>query len=187
MYPAGCGRQYIWFAKWLDGSQKHEYNGKEWMILDFTKLRRQTLSQFGLLGVGRDLYYDVDTGLFHINDLQLSFAYGDVDFSRLGRYEDVISYKEAHCDMLDRSEVGIDSFNFGYKKNILFNDVTYSIKSIFQVLPDHRMFLHFQITASEDVQETFRITQFKDGMSRTTPFDAPLKKGFAGKLTLEVK
>lgn len=185
MYPQNCDQKFVWFAEWLDGARKQEFDGADWIILDFQKLRRQMLSRFGLLGEGRKIYYDVSTGDFNIDGIQISISYGEYDFSKVGRFEDVISYKEAHSNF--RGATYIDSFNFGYKRTFVYEDVKFSIKFIYTVPHNEgKEILTIHIVADKDMQQSLCVKQTKDGKTTINKFSAPLKAGYGGKINLEV-
>ncbi|MFF3150985.1 hypothetical protein ACFVRU_57195, partial [Streptomyces sp. NPDC057927] len=68
-------QDFLWMANFINGQKLCEYDIKTHEKNDFHKINKDLLSRFGLFGQGMDLYFDVNTGKFNINGLEILLSY----------------------------------------------------------------------------------------------------------------
>ena len=127
-------RRYIWFAKYFDDSCLYEFDnvGKEG---DFTKVDKDSLKEFGIIGHGSKIWFNSDNGVIQIlNPGQTVpstigfYLTDDKDelirlTNRNDRYKDIIQYKFGGIWLDPRgaettNDMSADQHFFGYKTEI---------------------------------------------------------------------
>ena len=157
IYPE---QEYIWYCKKNNNSYIYEYdNDKHETMFDY--LDKANIVEFGLLGNGITFSFDVDSGIFYINDkaLDMDLYIGAKEIKPIGA-KDIIEYKMAHTDgimqggRLKRYVRNIDGYFVGYKMS-LDNGVYYQANIGIPVTGnDRRPFIGFKISAPK--KSTFK-------------------------------
>lgn len=183
-------QDFIWMAEYNDGKyfSEFDYNTKE--KNDFYLIQKHKLSTFGLIGNGFKLRFDVTTGSFFVNNTSINISYviDGVEhmltglFRGLNAFNDIISYKNAYsdADLKDSSGVfssHIEQYNFGYKKQLIINDVNIRFQAIMCIPNNSPAYIEFKLVSDKDLDGTLRIKRAGGFLQE---IDAPLKANIAG-------
>lgn len=187
---------YIWVANYDDNTALTEYDLQTKKSNDFYSINKNKLINFGIIGQGSQLYYNVANGVFHINQDRFSVSYisNDDEFPLTGRallYNDIIQFKNgsSEANLNTRAKEGkfknsIDCFNFGYKKAMNLNDVNINYQCIFSLPTDDIAYLQIKVTSDQDLNGQLVIR--KNGLV-IDQIVAPLKANHAGLINWELR
>lgn len=182
-------QDFLWMVDYLDGKSLCEYDLLTTQRNDFYKINKSMIDKFGLIGHGMKLYVDSNTGMLNLNGLQLLFSYmvGDKEYSLTGFgngfYTDIISYKDAYTDAdivnpNQQYSSHIHTYNFGFKKKLVFGDGTEFALQIVCAIPRNRpAYLDIKIVSNQDLDGNLYIKKV-GRIAESIP--APLKSGHAG-------
>lgn len=189
-------QKFIWVADYYDDTNLTEYDLQTKKPNDFYSIDRDKLINFGLIGKGSQLYYNVANGVFHINQDRFAIAYAtnDEELPLTGRaflYNDHIQFKNGYSeatlntkDKEGKFKNSIECFNFGYKKNMSLNEVNINYQCIF-TLPDREIpFLQIKVTSDKDLNGRLIIRKNNIIVDQ---IDAPLKANHSGLINWELR
>lgn len=182
------GMDFLWMCNYINDKKLCEYDFKTYKRSDFYKINKQLLKSFGLFGHGMDLFFDVNSGKFNLNGLELLFSYQEENGKTYeltgynnGLYNDIITYKDAWTDakiMHDgKFSNQIHQYNFGFKKKLIFNDdVEFAFQVICCIPYNKPAYLEFKIVPNKDLKGQLiikKIGKISDAI------EVPLKEGYA--------
>lgn len=178
------GQDYIYFAKYFDGKILYEYD-EDLNHLDFNSIEKGKVKQFGLIGNGIKLYWDIPTGIFHIgkNEYGIRITNGSLELPQYGIQKDLITFKMAHTDSLvsggSTKSLGniIDSYFVGFKMNVetAFVQILFSIPINGE---DLRPFFAVRISNKQDSKYTAELLGLNgEDSSKFSKQDINLKDG----------
>lgn len=182
-------QDFAWLAEYLDGSSLCEFNPITKEKNDYYMINRKFVKKFGLIGHGVKMFFETETGLFSLNNLQLLLSYkvNDKDYPLTGYgngdYTDIITYKDAYTDanIINPSHQfvsHIHQYNFGFKKKLSFADGSEFALQIVCCIPyNSNAYLEIKIVPNQDLDGELYIK--KIGKIAET-IHAPLKSDHAG-------
>lgn len=171
------GIDYIWYAKYNDNSFKYEANeDKNRTEFDSVYCDRDKIKEFGLIGEGKRISYQLDTGIISNTDINgsdhdhflfsLSTDNGTVDITNNpdANYTDFTARKYIHADISLGQEVYdlvpkvADPIAFGYTTNIECDEIKVKVEVLYFVYT-HGEEIQVSLTPEEDLSAdlTFRI------------------------------
>ncbi|GAA4881704.1 hypothetical protein GCM10023310_72160 [Paenibacillus vulneris] len=186
-------QDFIWIAAYADGTFLSEYNYDTKAENSFYFIDRSQLLRFGLIGYGMNMYYEVFGGVYKIAGQMIEIFYrvNDKEYALTGQqmmYNDIITYKnaEATFDLMNRNGAAtstITQYNFGYKQNILIDDVQFGFKTICSVPYGQPVYLNVRLVANQDMNGVLCIK--KNGVY-VAEIDAPLQENIHSELNWQV-
>lgn len=189
-------QDFVWLAEYYNGNGICEFDFKTKQKNDFYKIDRSLVSKFGLIGQGMKLYFDVSTGFFNLNGSQIIMTYKTKDREyhltghKIGLYNDIITYKDAHTDANLRNPnekfvSHIHQYNFGYKKKLSFDDgLELNFQAIVSLPYNSPASMEIKIVPNMDLEGELYIKRVG---AITEPIQAPLRKGYAGMTNWTIK
>jgi len=189
-------QSFIWVADYYDNTYLSEFDLNTKEPKSFYDINRNKLVQFGLIGEGSQVYFDVANGTFNINGHRITISYATENFEypltgRAVLYNDVITFKEAvsDADIFTRSSDGrfshfISSFNVGYKKQMELEDVDINFQAILTVPLNAPSYMQIKICSNKDLDGELIIRL--NGLI-SEKIHAPLKENMAGMINWEIK
>lgn len=156
-------QDFIWLADYSDGTSVSEFNSITSEKNNFYMIDKSKLIRFGMIGQQMKLYFDIDTGMFYLNGLQvlLSYKTKDREYNLTGygngSYNDIITYKDAYTDANLFNPNGkfvshIHQYNFGFKKKLVFDDgVEFAFQSIMSIPYNTKAFMEFKLVSNVDM------------------------------------
>lgn len=190
--PNGLTQDFTWLAEYIDSTYMSEFDYRTLTKNDFYLINRFNLAKFGLVGQGMKLFFDVNTGMFNLNDHVLNFSYATEDneyrftgSNAHGFYSDIITFKDAHSDAdltnntISRGySTNIHQYNFGYKKKFAFDDGTIFNFQVLVCLPYNKpAYVEIKIVPNKNLDGNLLI---KKVGAMTEKIEAPLNKEYAG-------
>lgn len=187
MYDIKAGRRFLWLANYGD-IVDCEYIDGVWKRFD--DINKAALVTFGLCSASNTVYFDANTGAFHLGAAKLEIIYGKYNLTNTGRCEDIIHYKSAHTNYKPNciTPVYDNEFAYGYKKKVTLEGINFSLKFIHCLPgdgPNSELFT-IQITADQNLDAQLIIRQTHNGQISETTFQAPLRANRAGKINLAI-
>ena len=168
------GIDYIWYAKYKDNSFKYEADDdKNKTSFDSVYKDRDKIKEFGLIGEGQRISYQLDTGLISMTDIN-GFDNDDFEF-RLrtdngtvnitenpdADYTDFTARKYVHADISLGQEVHnvipeINQIAFGYTTNIKCDGINVKVeilylKGILYLNHEDREVIKVSLTPDQDL------------------------------------
>jgi hypothetical protein len=137
--PMGEVQPFIWFAKYNDDSLFTEFE-EDKKENEFSKIDKENLKEFGILGKGVKFYYSAKDGIIWLKDVKGNGNYFEFylkdeneniiklsDRNDDKKYNDIVQYKGFHQDFELKSKnalhgLVIDSYHIGYKYDINIED-----------------------------------------------------------------
>lgn len=190
-------QSFIWVADYYDNTYLSEFSFDAHKSNSFYDIQREKLIQFGLIGSGSQVYFDVANGIFSINGhrIMVSYKTDTKEYPITGRtilYNDIITYKEAVSDAdfitkraaNGRFQHAITSFNIGYKKKMELEGVNINFQNILTIPCNEALYLQIKISADQDLNGSLIIR--RDGII-VDKIEAPLIKEMAGIINWEIK
>lgn len=185
-------RHYMWVSEYLDGNIQTEFEGNKHN--KFTDIEKQELLNFGMVGLGNRVYYEVGTGKFKINGSEIEIVYRTDDWqynltNQMVLYNDVIQYKDCFATLNAMQDTGssasnIASYNFGYKVKFDSNNKEFNFKAVVKLPLNQQPHINLRLVCNEDMNGVLLIKQ--DGIV-INQFKAPLRKGFGGEINWMIK
>lgn len=150
---------YIYFAEYLDDTPTlYEYDDeKKWN--QFKNIDQPKVKNFGLIGNGLKIYFNLSTGLFHMGNkiflLRIKSDNNTVKYDKTDK--DLITFKNAHADCTFSGQSlapVIDSFCVGYKMNVsnVFIEILFYIPMTGR---DRRPY--FTVKISDKIDRTYTV------------------------------
>ena len=97
-------QHFMWYAEYKDGTMDTEFKA-DLSETPFDNIKRDQLKQFGLMGNGGRIYFDIKDGIIHLGggiDLKLSANLNGVDFNITKNhkldYSNIIQFKKGVYD-----------------------------------------------------------------------------------------
>lgn len=192
--PVGS-QSFIWVAQYYDGTYLSEFDLDKKTPNDFYSVDKSKVVKFGLIGEGSQIFFDVGTGVFTVNNHRLSISYeaNGIEYPLTGRalvYNDIISYKDAVSDAspFTRGEGAfthsILQFNVGYKKKMELSGASINFQCLFSVPADASAFLQIRISTDQDMDGKLVIR--RNGVV-VDEIHAPLKADMSGNLNWTIR
>lgn len=143
------GIDYIWYAKYNDNSFKYESDdSKNITNFDSVYHDRDKIKEFGLIGDGKKISYQLNTGLIAKTDMNgnisndFHFTLGtdsgtvNITSNPSASYTDFTARKYVHADVSLGQEVHdvipkVDMFAFGYTTNIECDEAKIKVEILF--------------------------------------------------------
>lgn len=176
----------IWVAEYADGTHLAEFDLSTHEENWFRDIEKEKLIEFGLIGCGHKMYFEVIGGRFHMTGRTIAFEYkiGEISYPLSGlweSYSDIISYKDAASTLNPNGGVAnqITQYNFGYKKQLKINGVNVKFQAVCHLPYDAPIRFHFRLVSDSELNGQLVIV--KDNW-HTETFDAPLKENVGGEL-----
>lgn len=164
------GIDYIWYAKYKDNSFKYEADeNKNKTEFDSVYKDRDKIKEFGLIGEGRRISYQLDTGAISNTDINgsdyddfhfsLSTDNGTVDITNNPDviYTDFTARKYIHADISLGQEVHdlvpkvADPIAFGYITNIECDEIKVKIEVLYFTYKYGGEEIQVSLTPEEDL------------------------------------
>lgn len=164
------GIDYIWYAKYKDNSFKYEADeNKNKTEFDSVYKDRDRIKEFGLIGEGRRVSYQLDTGLLSNTDINgndyddfhfsLSTDNGTVDITENpdADYTDFTARKYIHADISLGQEVHdlvpkvADPIAFGYITNIECDEIKVKVEVLYFTYKYGGEEIQVSLTPEEDL------------------------------------
>ena len=162
------GINYIWYAKYKDDSFKYEADdNKNKTEFDSVYKDRDKIKEFGLIGEGKRISYQLDTGL--ISNTEMSWNYHDDFQFKLSTdngtvnitenpdadYTDFTARKYVHADISLGQEVHdvipeIGQIAFGYTTNIECDGINVKVEILYLIYED-REEIKVSLTPDQDL------------------------------------
>lgn len=176
------GINYIWYAKYKDDSFKYEADeNKNKTEFDSVYKDRDKIKEFGLIGEGQRLSYQLDTGLISNTDINgndhddfqfsLSTDNGTVNITENpdADYTDFTARKYVHADISLGQEIHdvipeIGQIAFGYTTNIKCDGINVKVEILYLIgvlylNHEDREVIKVSLTPDQDLDSdlTFRL------------------------------
>lgn len=193
-YCIDDSQDFMWVAEGIKGNLQSEFeiDGSE---IYFTEINKNDLLNFGIVGCGHRMFYEIPTGKFNINGdtIEIIYKTDEKEYNLTNNfvlYNDVIQFKE--CESLfnvarsdDHStKTTITSYNFGYKVKLNIEDKIFNFKAVCTVPYNESAYINFRLVCSEDIEGKLLI---KKNDEIITEFDAPLKENYSGEVNWIVR
>lgn len=182
-------QDFIWVAEYADGTYLSEFDVKTSKGNNFREIKRNSTIRFGLVGLGNKLFYECFGGTFNIKGYIFDFAYQWNEklyrFTGLNQmYNNIISFKNAEsiANLGSGKIISYDhiiQYNFGYKKKLIFEDISFYFQVICQIPFNQPMRFEIKLVCNKEINGDFII--IKNGQ-KIDQFNAPLKEYTRGEL-----
>lgn len=136
-------QRYIWYGKYNDDSMVYEFdnNGIE---TNFTEIKKEDLTSFGLMGNGGRVYFDVNDGLIHLDTTRVLNLYlldendDKIKITEIPdyKYNDIIQYKKGYMDFrygrgIQEGKIKASEHFMGYKVDLKDKENTIKAQVIY--------------------------------------------------------
>ena len=165
---------FIWFAKYKDGSEIHEIENDQ-TEQAFTSIKKDELSEFGILGNSGRIYFEISNGVIHLDgnrDLNVSGILDDgtrIDFTNNPNisYSDIIQYKKGNYDFTISEDSNVAVMHkstiaanyIGYKTHMSIDGVLACNYQLIYCLPaTGTNSIIFKITPDRDIKIDLHLT-----------------------------
>ena len=193
-YSFSQEQDFMWVAEYLDGSLFFEFDKETKEMNDFRSINKDQLLRFGLVGHGYRFWYDIPSGIIHLNDRMIEVIYktNDEEYMLTSQpyiYNDLIQYKEAYSTFNPSSRYynttsAVMSYNFGYKSKLNIKGVNFNFKAICTIPFGKPVFINFRLVSDKDLNGRLII---KNNGLKVYEYEAPLKANKGGELNWVVR
>lgn len=163
------GLDYIWYCTYPNGSYGAEYDDKL-NKYDFKQAyeTRALITQFGIFGKHRKLYFNTSNGVFTVEDkdgnitkeLKLKLKFDDGKEYKINdtseiKYHNITARKYIHADIkpggtIETSPTVVDNIAFGYLASFVVGMVKFNTVYLYRVYPNGKDLLTVSLTADDD-------------------------------------
>jgi len=181
-------QDFIWIASYMDGTYLSEISYDTKITNPFDSVNRNSLIRFGLVGQGMNLYFEVYGGEYKLAGRVVEILYKDKktnkEYNLTGHgllpYNNIHQHKngETSFNSLDNSGYGsgvITQYNFGYTKNLLIDDVNFTLKTTCCIPYGRLIYINIELTADRDFEDGLIV--FRKNGIENIELDAPLESG----------
>ncbi|ALS22326.1 hypothetical protein [Paenibacillus naphthalenovorans] len=194
--PVATNR-FIWIATYADNTFLSEFSYDSKTENSFYSIDKSKLIRFGMVGYGMNMYYEVLGGIFKIAGQMIEVIYKDKTNNKeyyltgqpMTMYNDIIQYKnaESNFDILggDYSVTpSITQYNFGYKKTLNIDGVTFNFRAICSIPYGKPVFLNLRLVSSQEFSNGCLLIK-KNGIV-VSEYDANAEENVAYELNWQV-
>ncbi|TVX86089.1 hypothetical protein [Paenibacillus agilis] len=181
-------QDFIWLANYYDGGYLTEYNleTQESSPHRFYQIDKSKLVQFGLIGHGSKLFFNIADGVFDINGHKFGISYvvNGKEYNLNGRcliYNDIITYKDCVSEAIPQLFRGgsgeftnkIVQYSFGYKKKFVMDGIAFKFQPLVSIPCNNQAYMNIKIASDVDLNGKVIIRR---GGIKVGEIDAPLQK-----------
>ncbi|GCD11786.1 hypothetical protein [Clostridium tagluense] len=194
-YSMNNNQDFMWISENLNAVIKSEFDLND-EANSFSDIDKRSLMNFGLIGCGHKMFYEIPTGRFNINGdiIDIIYKADDKEYNLTNQfvlYNDVIQFKECCSDfniIADReshkTHTIVTSYNFGYKVKLNIDEKIFSFKAVCTIPYDKSAYINFRLVCNEDIDGVLVIK--KNGFC-IAEFQAPLKENYSGEVNWIIK
>jgi hypothetical protein len=182
-------QEYVWYSENVNGEIYSEFDFKTKKENSFYNIDKKNIVRFGLIGEGKKLYYEINSGIFKLNGKMVEIIYKTDNFEyyltgQNDLYRDLITYKDAESiitlNKSGTSRSSIIQFNFGYKTNLEINGAKFNFKPIVSI-PRNKNFVYMNIRLTCNQNLNGKLLIKRNGVI-VEEIEAPLRKNVGGEL-----